>query len=183
MMVGAGIYNIPQNMAAGAGLGAVMISWAVTAVGMLLLVATFKTLADRRHDLNAGIYQYAQAGWGNYVGFNIAWGYWLCTCFANIAYAVMLNDAFGAFFPSMLNSGVSEVVFGSVLIWTMFLIVGNGMRTAKNVNNVLAALKVFVIIVIIVLLAINVRMGMFTAGFWGSGVTATSGRRSRARCW
>ena len=75
MMVGAGIYNIPQNMAAGASAGAVLVSWLITAVGMLLLVATFKTLADRRPDLKAGIYQYARAGWGDYAGFNVAWGY------------------------------------------------------------------------------------------------------------
>lgn len=168
MMVGAGIYNIPQNMSAGAGLGAVMIAWLITAVGMLLLVATFKTLADRRPDLNAGIYQYAQAGWGNFAGFSIAWGYWLCTCFANIAYAVMLNDAFGAFFPVMIDNGVSEILFGSLLIWIMFMIVRNGMRTAKNVNNILAAVKVVVILAIIALLAVNVRMGMFTRDFWGS---------------
>lgn len=167
MMVGAGIYNIPQNMAAAAGLGAVMISWAVTAAGMLLLVATFKTLADRRPDLDAGIYQYAQEGWGNYAGFNIAWGYWLCTCFANVAYAVMLNDSFGAFFPAMLDSGVSEILFGSVLIWVLFLVVRGGMRTAKSVNNILAAVKVAVILIIIALIAANIRGGMFTRDFWG----------------
>lgn len=166
MMVGAGIFNIPQNMAAGAGLGAVLVSWVITAAGMLLLVATFKTLADRRPDLNAGIYQYAQAGWGNYAGFNIAWGYWLCTCFANIAYAIMLNDSFGAFFPVMLNNGTSLIIFGTTLIWLMFFIVSRGMRTAKNINNILAVLKVVVIVVIIVLLAVNVRLGMFSLSFW-----------------
>ena len=44
-------------MAAGASAGATSIAWVITAVGMLLLVATFKTLADRRPDLKAGIYQ------------------------------------------------------------------------------------------------------------------------------
>ena len=168
MMVGAGIYNIPQNMAAGAGLGAVLISWVITALGMLLLVATFKTLADGRPDLDAGIYQYAQAGWGNFAGFNMAWGYWLCTCFANVAYAIMLNDAFGAFFPCMINSGWSQVIFGSLLIWGMFFVVSCGMHTAKRVNNILAVLKVCVILVIIALLCINVRMGMFSVDFWGT---------------
>ncbi len=65
MVVGSGIYNLPQNMAAQAGLGAVVISWVVTAFCMLFLVATFKTLADRRPDMKAGIYEYARAGFGN----------------------------------------------------------------------------------------------------------------------
>lgn len=101
MMVGAGIFNIPQNMASGAGLGAVVVSWVITAVGMLLLVGTFKCLAGGSG--SAVIYEYSRRGFGNYVGFNMAWGYWLCTAFANVAYAVMLNDTFGAFFPGCLN--------------------------------------------------------------------------------
>lgn len=97
MMVGSGIFNIPQNMAVGAGLGAVIIGWCVTALGMLMLVATFKILSDRHPELNEGIYQYAEVGFNRFVGFNVAWGYWLCACFANVAYAVMLSDTFGAF--------------------------------------------------------------------------------------
>ena len=103
MMIGSGLYNIPQNLAAGAGPVSVGLAWIVTAVGMLLLVATFKILSSSRPDLDAGIYQYAQEGFGNFAGFNIAWGYWLCTAFANVAYAVMLNDSFGAFFPRLLD--------------------------------------------------------------------------------
>lgn len=167
MMVGAGIFNIPQNMAAEAGLGAVMISWVVTAFCILFLVATFKTLADRRPDLNAGIYEYAQAGFGNYVGFNMAWGYWLCACFANIAYAAMLNDAFGAFFPVFLEHGWPTVALGTVLIWFMFLLVINGIKTAKVINFIMAFLKVLSIALILVLLVVNIKAGYFKIDFWG----------------
>ena len=40
MMVGSGLYNIPQNLAIGAGAGAVALAWIITAAGMMLLVAT-----------------------------------------------------------------------------------------------------------------------------------------------
>lgn len=169
MMVGAGIYNIPQNMAAGAGLGAVLISWGITAVGMIFLVATFKILADRCPELNAGIYQYAQRGFGDYTGFNMAWGYWLCTSFANVAYAVMLCDSLGAFFPSMLNNGYALLIFGSVFIWIMYFLVCNGVKTVRILNNVLSVLKVAVIGVIIILLIVNIRLGMLTSDFWAAG--------------
>lgn len=99
LMVGVGIYNLPQNMASVASPGAVFIAWIVTAMGILPLVIAFKWLSDRYPQYNAGIYQYAQAEFGNYAGFNIAWGYWLCTAFSNVAYGVMLNDSCGAFFP------------------------------------------------------------------------------------
>ncbi len=168
MMVGAGIFNIPQNMASQAGLGAVIISWLVTACGMLLLVFTFKMLADRRPELDAGIYQYARVGYGPFAGYLTAWGYWLCTAFANVAYAVMLNDTFGAFFPRLLEHGWPTVAFGSALIWVIFLVVVAGMRTARILTVVLACIKVATILLIIALLAAGARMDMFALDFWGT---------------
>ncbi len=162
MMVGSGLYNIPQNMAVEAGPLGSAIGWVVTAVGMLLLVGTLKILSDRRPDLNAGVYQYAHEGFGNYAGFNIAWGYWLCTAFANVAYAVMLNDSFGAFFPPLLDHGWQTLVFGTVLIWSMFFIVSAGIRTAKILNSIMAVVKVLAIVLVVVLLFLNVKAGTFS---------------------
>ncbi len=165
MMVGAGIFNIPQNMAAGAGLWAVILSWCITAAGMLLLVFTFKTLADRHPELDAGIYQYARVGYGPFAGFITAWGYWLCTGFANVAYAVMLNDTIGAFYPPMLEHGWPTVLFGSVLIWGIYFVVVAGMRTARLLTTLLAAVKVGTILLIVVLLGLNVRYDLWCVNF------------------
>ena len=125
-MIGGGIFNISQNMAQGAGLGATLISWVISGVGVLFLVLNFKILADARPDLNAGIYQYAKEGFGNYVGFNVAWGYWLCAAMGNVAFAVMLNDSFGEFFPVLLKHGWQTVVLCYLLIWAMYLSVARG---------------------------------------------------------
>lgn len=162
MMVGSGIFNLPQNMAVSAGPVAVLVSWGITAVGMLLLVATFKILADTRPDLDAGIYQYAQHGLGNYAGFNIAWGYWLCMSFANVAYAVMLNDSFGAFVPVLLRHEWPTLLFGSVLIWVMYFVVSAGVRTAHLINKFLAVLKVLALVLVVVLLVVGFRADMFS---------------------
>src|SRR4029453_18259255 len=63
-MIGGGSFNLPQNMASGASLGAVTIAWIVTLVGMFFLSNAFRTLADTRPDLKAGIYRYAEEGFG-----------------------------------------------------------------------------------------------------------------------
>lgn len=165
MMVGAGIFNIPQNMASGAGLLPTLVAWVVTAAGMMLLVVTFKILSQLRPDLNTGIYQYARAGWGRFAGFSVAWGYWLSACFANVAYAVMLNDTFGAFFPPLLSHGWLTVAFGSMLIWGMCFVVGRGLRTAKILTTLLSLLKIVAILLIIILMAINVKMDNFRYAF------------------
>lgn len=167
-MVGVGIYNLPQNMAAAASPAAVFTAWLVTAAGILPLVLSFKWLSDRYPQYNAGIYQYAQAGYGNYAGFNIAWGYWLCTAFSNVAYGVMLNDSCGAFFPALLGHGWRTVAFGSALIWLMYYIVARGVRTAKFVNTLLAGVKVVMLLFIITIFVIFFNADLFDADMWNS---------------
>ncbi|MCM1317401.1 MAG: basic amino acid/polyamine antiporter [Bacteroides sp.] len=166
-IIGGGIYNIAQNMASHAGLGAVILSWVITAIGMIFLVYSFKILSDTRPDLNAGIYQYAQAGFGNYTGFLVAWGYWLCTCTGNVAYAVMLNDSVGAFFPVFLKHGWQTVAFGSALIWLMYFIVVNGLKTASFLNVLITGIQMLSLAVIVGILVIFAKMDMLSFDFWG----------------
>ncbi len=168
LMVGVGIYNLPQNMASVASPGAVFISWMVTAIGILPLVLAFRWLSLHYPQYNAGIYQYAQAGFGNYAGFNIAWGYWLCTAFSNVAYGVMLNDSFGAFFPGLLNHGWKTILFGSSLIWIMYFIVSEGIKTAKIINTLLAGVKIVMLIFIITVFILFFNMRLFEADIWGN---------------
>ncbi len=167
LMVGVGIFNLPQNMASVASPGAVAIAWLVTGAGILPLVMAFKWLSDHYPQYNAGVYQYAQAGFGNLAGFLIAWGYWLCTAFSNVAYGVMLNDSVGAVFPVLLTHGWPTVVFGSALIWLMYAIVVSGLRTAKFINNLLAVVKVVMIVFIIFIFALGFRLDLFDMQLWG----------------
>lgn len=167
LMVGLGIYNLPQNMASIASPATVAIAWGITACGMLPLVIAFKWLSDNYPQYNAGIYQYAQAGFGNYMGFNIAWGYWLCAAFSNVAFAVMLNDALGAFFPVMLNHSWETILFCSILIWVMYFIVAQGIRTAAFINTLLAVIKVVMLVFIIVVFIMFFNLNLFDADIWG----------------
>lgn len=166
-MIGGGIFALPQNMASGAGVGAVLLSWVLTAAGMVMLVLTFKTLADIRPDLNSGIYQYARQGFGSYAGFNIAWGYWLCAAFGNVAYIVMLNDSVGAFVPVLLEHGFEAAVFGSLLIWTMFYLVSHGLRTAALINNIINVLKFGCLVMIVAIIASFFSLDLFSSDLMG----------------
>lgn len=166
-MIGSGIFNIAQNMADGAQAAAVAISWAITAAGMLCLVYTFKLLNTLRPDLNAGIYQYALAGFGNYAGFNIAWGYWICTACGNVAYVVMLNDSLGVFFPALLGHSWPTVALGSALIWMMFAIVARGVKGASALNTAITALKLSCLGLVVVVLIVFFDRGLFFSDIWG----------------
>ncbi|MFX5622954.1 amino acid permease, partial [Acinetobacter baumannii] len=77
------IFSLPQNVARSAGPAAALLGWAVSGAGMLMLAFVFQALANRRPDLDTGIYAYAREGFGNYIGFSAAWGYWVASVLGN----------------------------------------------------------------------------------------------------
>lgn len=174
LVVGVGIYNLPQNMAASASPLAVAIAWLTTSAGILPLVIAFKWLSEHYPQYNAGIYQYAQAGFGNYTGFNIAWGYWLCTAFSNVTYGVMLSDSVGAFVPVLMHNNLATMLFCSALIWLMYYIVSRGIRTAKVINTFLAVIKFAMIGFVIVIFILFFKLDLFESNLWSDTGSAWS---------
>ena len=67
-MVGAGIFSLPRTFANATGpLGAV-IAWLIAGTGMYMLARVFQSLAERKPDLDAGVFAYAKAGFGDVQG-------------------------------------------------------------------------------------------------------------------
>ncbi|OXC72178.1 Arginine/ornithine antiporter ArcD [Caballeronia sordidicola] len=70
---------------------------------MLMLAFVYQTLATRKPDLNNGIYAFARASAGEFVGFNPAWGYWVSAWIGNVGYLVIVFGTSGYFFPSNIR--------------------------------------------------------------------------------
>jgi len=96
-IIGGGVFNLMHDMSTDAGAGAIIIGWVITAIGMVMLALTFQNLTMKRSDLDAGVYSYAEAGFGKYMGFNSAWGYWLSAWLGNVGYATLLMSAVAYF--------------------------------------------------------------------------------------
>ena len=75
-MVGAGVFSLPQRFAQETGVAGALIAWGIAGAGMLMLAFVFQRLAMVRPDLDAGVYAYARAGFGEFTGFFAAAGYW-----------------------------------------------------------------------------------------------------------
>ena len=137
-MIGGGIFSLPQNMAQSASIGAVLIAWLITGIGMFFIANTFRILAVAKPDLTSGIYMYAKEGFGSYVGFSIGWGYWLCQIFGNVGYAVITMDALNYFFPGYFAGGnnIASIIGGSILIWCFNFIVLKGIKQASFINTI-----------------------------------------------
>lgn len=74
-MVGAGVFSLPQRFAQETGVAGALIAWGIAGAGMLMLAFVFQRLAMvLRPDLDAGVYAYAKAGFGEFTGFFSAAG-------------------------------------------------------------------------------------------------------------
>ncbi|SDQ02323.1 arginine-ornithine antiporter [Ectopseudomonas guguanensis] len=169
-MVGGGIFSLPQNIAASASAGATLIGWLITGVGMLTLAFVFQTLANRKPELDGGVYAYAKAGFGDYMGFSSAWGYWISAWIGNVSYMVLLFSTLGYFFPVFGEGNTLPAVIGaSVLLWLLHFLVLRGIREAAFINTVTTIAKMLPLALFIVIAAIAFKLDVFTADFWGSG--------------
>jgi len=168
-MIGSGIFALPQNMANGAGAGAIIIGWLITGVGMLMLAMVYQTLASRKPTLDNGVYAYARAGAGEFVGFNSAWGYWVSAWVGNVGYLVGFFGALGFFFPAFGEGNTKTAVIGaSIMVWVFHFSILRGIRGAMVLNAVTTIAKIVPILVFLVLLIVAFNIDTFRMDFWGS---------------
>lgn len=166
-IIGGGVFNLMHDMATGAGAGAIIIGWVITAIGMLTLAKTFQNLTMKRPDLDAGVYSYAEAGFGKYMGFNSAWGYWLSAWLGNVGYATLLMSAVAYFFPVFKDGqNIWSIVAASVILWACHFMILKGVESASFVNAVITVAKLIPIFIFLVIMIIAFRLGVFTHGFW-----------------
>ena len=87
-MIGGGAFNLMSDMGGQAGGLAIIIGWVITAIGMISLAFVFQNLTNERPDLDGGIYSYAQAGFGDFIG--KCMGILVLCILGNVAYATLL---------------------------------------------------------------------------------------------
>lgn len=167
-MIGGGIFSLPQNVAKSASPGAALVGWGISAVGMLMLAFVFQSLANRKPHLDAGVYAYAKAGFGDYIGFNSAWGYWLSSMLGNVSYFVLIFSALGYFFPVFGEGNtVSAIVCASVLVWALHFLILRGIKQAAFINQLTTVAKVVPLLLFVVIAAMAFSLDIFTEDFWG----------------
>lgn len=169
-MLGGGVFSLPQNTAQTSAIGPIIIAWIIAGVGVYFIANSFRILSDIRPDLQAGVYMYAQEGFGSFVGFNVAWGYWLMTAFGNVAFAVILMDAFDQFFPGVFTDGnnLNSIICGSILIWGYNFLVLSGTKVAGFVNTLGTIAKLVPLILFVIILGVLIDYSQLLDNFWGT---------------
>jgi arginine:ornithine antiporter/lysine permease len=168
-MVGAGVFLLPHRFGVVTGVLGAIVAWTIAGTGMLMLAFVFQRLAMRKPDLDAGIFAYAKAGFGDYVGFNSAIGYWASACAGNAFYWVLITATMSALVPGFGEGDtVLAVVVSGVGVWLFAFLVMRGVKDAAVINYIVTVAKVVPILAFIVIVTIAFQADVFADNFWGN---------------
>lgn len=181
-MIGAGIFSLPASFARATGPFGALVAWLIAGVGMLMLAFVFQSLSSRKPDLDAGVYAYAKAGFGNYLGFSSALGYWAGTCLGNVTYFVLIGATLSAFFPAFGDGSTpGALIFTSLILWGVHFLILRGVKEATAINTLTTVAKIIPLVIFVVLVIAGFDKGLFTEQFWGGETPTFSSIASQVR--
>lgn len=176
-IIGSGVFNlitsvVGKDASHPTSTVAILLGWGVAGLGFLLLVLCFYVLNKKRPDLDAGVYSYAQAGFGKYMGFNSAWGYWISAWIGNVAYGTVIFASLDYFLHNGMFVGadgsftVWTVLGASVFLWLITFLVSRGLKSAGFMNVITTIAKLIPLFIFLVAAALAFKFNVFNADFW-----------------
>lgn len=115
-MVGAGILLIPASIAVYGSIG--LLGWGVTCCGALTLAFIFSKLSQTNQKVG-GPYTYTQMVFGDFMGFQMAWSYWISTWASNGAIAIGCTSYLSTLYPSITTNPVFALSVSLTAIWSL----------------------------------------------------------------
>lgn len=156
-MIGAGIFFLPTLLAKYGSIS--LLGWIFTAIGAMILAKIFGNFSKIIVNKSGGPYTYSKEGFGDFIGFLVAWGYWISIWVSNAALALTIVGALSFFFPVLESNPIYNVLTGLSFIWLFTWINALGIKESGKVQVITTILKlvplVFVVIVGIFYFDIN----------------------------
>lgn len=144
-MIGSGIFLLPASLAEFGSIS--LFSWIVTAGGALLIALVFAKLGTVMPRIG-GPYAYCREGFGDFVGFQMAYNYWIALWVGNAAIAVALTGYLSFFFPVLAKNAVLACGVSIGLVWLMTFINLLGVRHAGSFQLLTTILKLIPLLLI-----------------------------------
>ena len=148
-MIGAGIFLLPASLASFGSIS--LIGWLFTATGALILAKIFGNMSRILPNISGGPYAYSKAGFGDFIGFLVAWGYWISIWVSNAALVTAFISALSVFFPVLETNSILAVSIGLGIIWFLTWINNRGVSASGKFQVVTTILKLTPLVFIILL--------------------------------
>ncbi len=159
-MVGSGIFTLPAVLAGEAGPASIL-SLAFTGLGAMLLALVFANLG-RAHPRTGGPYYFARRAFGDFVGFQTAWAYWIAAWVGNAAIAVAFAGYLGVFWGSVKTTNWVAALVAVAAVWLFTIVNILGARQTGVAQVVTTVLKFVPLAVIGIVGLFYVKGGNFT---------------------
>lgn len=168
-IIGGGVFGLPSELSKGSGGLGILLGFCISGIGVLSLAWVYYLLAMRRPQLNNGIYAYSRAGFGDYIGFNTAWLYWVSSTLGNVSYATLVFGTLAYFFSvfNLAGNNFYALVASSILIWLINLFIIKGMRRALIINIIINIAKLAPIVLFVLVGVVFFHWKNFTDQFFG----------------
>jgi APA family basic amino acid/polyamine antiporter len=144
-MIGSGVFLLPAALAAYGGVS--ILAWGFTAAGAMLLAMVFARLG-RALPVTGGPYAYSRRAFGDFIGFQTAWGYWIAAWAGNAAIAVAFAGYLGHFWNRLDESNVLAAAVALGAIWVLTAVNAIGIRQSGVVQAVTTVLKLVPLVAI-----------------------------------
>lgn len=148
-MIGAGIFLLPATLASYGSIS--LLGWVFTAVGALILAKLFSNMSKLFPSISGGPYAYSKAGFGDFTGFLVAWGYWIAIWVSNAVLITAIISALSFFFPVLKTNSILAVSIGLTFIWLITWINSRGVSSSGKFQVVTTILKLAPLAFVIIL--------------------------------
>jgi APA family basic amino acid/polyamine antiporter len=147
-MIGVGIFVLPAVLSNYGSIS--LLGWIFTAAGALVLAKIFSNFSKIIVSKSGGPYVYSKAGFGDFIGFLVAWGYWIACWVSNGAIAIAIIGAASFFVPELATNSVLSVSLGLGLIWIFTWINSRGIKESGRVQLITTVIKILPLLFIII---------------------------------
>ena len=148
-MIGAGIFLLPATLAKYGSIS--LLGWLFTATGALILAKIFSNFSKIIVNKSGGPYTYSKAGFGDFIGFLVAWGYWISIWVSNAGLAIAIIGGLSVFFPELNSNPILSVFVGLSFIWFFTWVNSRGIKESGRIQVITTVLKLLPLIFIIII--------------------------------
>lgn len=146
-MIGSGVFMLPAALAAFGSIG--IFAWMLTAAGTMILAIVFARLS-RLLPRTGGPYAYCREAFGDFIGFQVAYNYWIALWIGNAAIVVTLVSYLGVFWPQLDTNPYLSFATSLAFIWLITFINIAGVKEAGRTQIITTILKLIPLLVIAV---------------------------------
>jgi basic amino acid/polyamine antiporter, APA family len=157
--LGAGIFLIPSSLAIFGSMS--LIGWILTAIGTMLIALSFARLS-RLYPSTGGPYVYCRKAFGNFVGFQVAWNYWIQAWVGNAGILLSLVGYLGLAFPTLMENPWHQFFVLNGILWSLTALNAHNTHHSGSFQILSTFIKLIPLIAIIILGIPYIQMENFS---------------------